>query len=223
MRRVVEDNTAAPSRHIDNSVCQIEPGRVLDVDVIEEAAAAASILDPLRLRILDALVEPGSASTLAPLLGETRQKLNYHLHALEAHGLVTLVEERPRRGLTERVLIASARSYVVSPGVLGRNACTPQHTDRLSARYLIAVAARMMREVADLARRADRAGQALATLSIDTEIRFASAADRAAFTEQLTAAITSLAASYHDETAKSGRWHRLVVAAHPRPATNQEP
>ena len=33
-----------------------------------------------------------------------------------------LVEERPRRGLTERVLVASARSYVVSPEVLGRSA-----------------------------------------------------------------------------------------------------
>ena len=195
---------------------------MLDVDVIDEPAAAASILDPLRSRILDALVEPGSASTLAPLLGETRQKLNYHLRSLEHHGLVRLVEERPRRGLTERFMVASARSYVVSPGALGRNACDPARTDRLSTRYLIAVGARMVREVADLARRADRAGQSLATLSIDTEIRFASAADRAAFTAELSGAITSLAARYHDETAAAGRWHRLIVAAHPRPSTNEE-
>ncbi len=195
---------------------------MLDVDVIEEAAAAAAVLDPLRSRILHALVEPGSATTLAPVLGETRQKLNYHLHALEAHGLVHLVEERPRRGLTERILVASARTFVVSPGALGRNACAPEHTDRLSTRYLIAVAARMLREVADLARRADRAGLTLATLSIDTEIRFASAADRAAFTDELTTAITTLAARFHDETAAAGRWHRLIVAAHPRPSADEE-
>ncbi|MGB5755904.1 MAG: hypothetical protein WBM50_03240, partial [Acidimicrobiales bacterium] len=50
-----------------------------------------------------------------------------------------------------------------------------------------------------------------------TEIRFASAAERAAFTEELAEHITTLAAGYHDESAPRGRWHRLVVAAHPRP------
>ena len=88
----------------------------------------------------------------------------------------------------------------------------------LSTRYLIAVAARMVREVADLARRADQARRPLATLAIDSEIRFASAADRGAFTAELGNVITSLAARYHDESAPNGRWHRLVVAAHPRPA-----
>ena len=105
---------------------------------------------------------------------------------------------------------------------LGQNACDPDGTDRLSSRYLIAVAARMVREVAELARRADGAGQALATLSVDTEIRFASAEDRAAFTNELTAAIVSLAGRYHDETVQGGRWHRLIVAAHPRPTPKQE-
>jgi hypothetical protein len=76
----------------------------------------------------------------------------------------------------------------------------------------------MVREVADLARRAEKARQPLATLAIDTEIRFASAADRSAFATELGVVITSLAARYHDETSPGGRWHRLVVAAHPRPA-----
>ena len=93
----------------------------------------------------------------------------------------------------------------------------------LSTRYLIAVAARMVREVADLARRADRARQPLATLAIETEIRFASAADRGAFTAELGNVVTSLAARYHDESAPNGRWHRLVVAAHPRPGPAPSP
>ena len=71
-------------------------------------------------------------------------------------------------------------------------------------------------EVAELlARRADAAEQRLATLAIDTELRFASAADRADFTDELALAVRALAAKYHDETAADGRWHRLVVAAHP--------
>lgn len=186
-----------------------------ELAVIDDPAAAAAALDPIRARVLTALAEPGSATTVAALLGLPRQKVNYHLRSLETHGLVRLVAERPRRGLTERVVVASARSYVLSPALLGPNAADPAHTDRLSARYLVAVAARMVREVAELARRAEARSQPLASLAIDTEIRFASATERAAFTDELTRAVTSLAARYHDEAAPRGRWHRLVVAAHP--------
>lgn len=194
---------------------------MLDVDVLEEPAAAAVALDPMRSRILAALGRPGSATTLAATLGESRQKINYHLRTLEQHGLVRLVEERARRGLTERVLEASASSYVVSPAALGPSGADPAGTDRLSSRYLIAVAARLLREASTLARRAEQASRPLATLVIDTEIRFASAARRAEFTEELTRAVQRLAAEYHEEAAPGGRWHRLVVAAHPRP--NQDP
>jgi DNA-binding transcriptional ArsR family regulator len=193
---------------------------VLDVEVVEDRAAANALLDPARAKILATLVEPGSATTVAAALGETRQKVNYHLRALEAVGLARLVEMRPRRGLTERVMVASARSYVVSPAALGASAADPARTDRLSTRYLIALAARIVREVADLARRTEQARQSLPTLAIDTEIRFGSAADRAAFTAELSSAVTALAARYHDERSPRGRWHRLVVAAHPRPAVN---
>jgi DNA-binding transcriptional ArsR family regulator len=195
----------------------------MDLEVIDEPAVAMAMLEPLRAKILAALAEPGSASTVATQLGVSRQKVNYHLRALEEHGLVELVEERPRRGLTERVMVASARSYVVSTDALGDSAADPDRTDVLSTRYLVALASRMVREVADLARRADAAGKPLATLSIDTEIRFASAADRAAFAAELSDAVTALAARYHDESAAGGRWHRLIIAAHPRPAPSPSP
>ena len=191
---------------------------VADLDVLDNPAAIIAALDATRARILTLLAEPGSASTVASALGLPRQKVNYHLRALEEHGLVRLVEERPRRGLIERVMVATARSYVASPSAFGESAADPARTDRLSSRYLIAVAARMVREVADLARRADAARQPLATLAIDTEIRFASAADRAEFTRELASAVTALVSHYHDEHASGGRWHRLIVAAHPSPA-----
>jgi DNA-binding transcriptional ArsR family regulator len=190
---------------------------VLDVEVIADPAVATTALDPVRSRILAELASPGSATTVAAALGQPRQKINYHLRTLEEHGLVHLVEERPRRGLTERVLMASARSYVLSPEVLGRNAADPTATDRYSTGYVIALASRVVREVAALARGAAKARQPLATLAIDTDIRFASAADRAAFTAEVSETITSMVARYHDEHAPHGRWHRLVLVAHPRP------
>jgi DNA-binding transcriptional ArsR family regulator len=195
---------------------------VHDLDVIDEPDVAVAALDPLRARILAALAEPGSASTLAVELGETRQRVNYHLRHLEQHGLVHLVEERPRRGLTERVFVASARSYALSPDLLGMSAVTPDRIDRLSSRYLIAVAARLMREVTKLARGADAAGKPLSTLTIESDIRFATVADRTSFTQDLADAVAEVCARHHDEDAPDGRWHRLVVAAHPR-ATAPDP
>lgn len=193
-----------------------------DLEVIDEPVVAATVLEPLRGRILARLSEPGSATTVAAALGESRQKINYHLRTLEERGLVHAVEQRRRRGLIERVVVASARSYVLSPAALGAIAPDPERTDRLSAAYVVALAARVVREVAELSRRAERAGRQLATLAIDTDIRFASAADRAAFTGELAEAVAGLATSYHDESSPDGRWHRLVVAAHPRPAPEPE-
>lgn len=194
---------------------------MLDVEVIEDPAAAAVALDPIRSRLLAELTEPASAATLAARLGIARQKINYHLRALEAHGLLRVAETRQWGGLTERLLGATAASYVVSPSALGPAATDPDRSaDRLSASYLIALAARVVREVSSLLRRSKEAGQRLATLSIDTEVRFRSAAERAAFSHELTQAITSLVARYHDESAPGGRSHRLVLVAHPLP---QEP
>lgn len=189
-----------------------------DLDVLEDPSVAVAALDPLRARILTALAEPGSASTVAASLGLTRQQVNYHLRLLEEHGLVELVEERPRRGLTERVVRASARGYVVAPPNLGRDGAEPAGLDRLSRHYLIALAARAVREVAALGRRADKANQALPTLAIDTEIRFGSPAARAAFTRELTETVVALTARYHDEQTPGGRQFRLLAASYPRPA-----
>lgn len=191
---------------------------MLDVEVIETPSAAALTLDPVKGRILAALSTPGSAASLAPRVGLTRQKVNYHLRVLEKHDLVKPVEERQWGGLTERMMIATASSYVVSPAALGEIAADPaRSSDRFSASYVIAVAARTIREVGALWKRARASDKRLATLSVDTVIRFKSPADRAAFTSELTSAIASLAERYHDDGAPGARPHRLVVAAYPAP------
>src|SRR6185436_13749254 len=179
---------------------------MLACEVIEDPAAATVALDPVRSRLLAELAEPASAAELALRVGLPRQKVNYHLRALEAHRLVRVVDTRKWGGLTERRLAASAGSYVVSPAALGPAATTPARTtDRLSASYLIALAARVVREVGELVRAALRTEQRLATLSIDTEIRFRSAAERAAFSQELAASVADLAARYHDTTEAGGR------------------
>ncbi len=147
---------------------------VIDVAVIEDPGAAEVSLDPVRTRLLAELAEPGPATSLAGKLGLPRQNLNYHLKALERHGLVELVEERKKGNMTERVLRATALSYVISPAALDGVQPDPSRApDRLSARWLIAVTARAVRDVGQLVAGATKARKRLATFAMDGEIRFA--------------------------------------------------
>jgi DNA-binding transcriptional ArsR family regulator len=187
-----------------------------DVAVIDDPATAEVSLDPVRARLLAALAQPGSASTLAAATGLTRQKANYHLRALERHGLIELVEERRRGNCIERVLQATAASYLISPTALADVAPDPDRApDQASARWMLALAGRLVREVGDLIAGASAARRRVATFAIDSEIRFATAADRAAFAEELSGAVAGLVSKYHDADALGGREHRLVVAVHP--------
>ncbi len=195
---------------------------MFEVAVIEDPAAAEASLDPIRSRLLAALAEPGSATTLAARVGLPRQKVNYHLRSLERHGLVELVEERRKGNVTERVLRATASSYVISPAALADVEPDPGRSpDRLSARWLLAVAARLVRDAGDLITGSARAGKPVATFAMDGTVRFASAAQRAAFAEELAQAVTALVARYHDDGAPRGRDHRVVVALHPGVTTGR--
>src|SRR5918996_2016758 len=189
---------------------------MLDIEVIEDPAAAEASLDPIRTRILQELSDPGSATQLALKVGLPRQKVNYHVKALERHGLVELVEERRKGNVTERVVRATAASYAISPAALAAVQPDPSRSpDRLSARWLIALASRLVRDVGELIAGATKARKRVATFAMDGEVRFASAAHRAAFAEELASTVTALVSKYHDETAERGRDHRVVVAIHP--------
>ncbi|AXG76347.1 ArsR/SmtB family transcription factor [Streptomyces paludis] len=190
---------------------------MLDVTVIEDAAAAAASLDPVRARLLAELAGgPASATMLAGRVGLPRQKVNYHLKALERHGLVELAGERRRGNVTERMMRATAASYVISPLALAAVQPDPaRFRDQLSARWLLAVAARLVRDTGSLITGAAKARQRVATYALDGEVRFASAADRAAFVEELTRGVGALIAKYQAAEAEDGRDHRIVVALHP--------
>jgi DNA-binding transcriptional ArsR family regulator len=190
---------------------------MLDVTVIEDPAAAAVSLDPIRARLLAELAAgPASAAMLAPKVGLPRQKVNYHLKALEKHGLVELAGERRKGNVTERLMRATAASYVISPVALGAVRPDPDRArDQLSARWLLAVAARLVQDVGALVTGAAKAKKRLATYALDGEVRFASAADRAAFIEELTQGVGALVRKYHDGSVEGGRDHRVVIAVHP--------
>ena len=94
---------------------------------------------------------------------------------------------------------------------------------RIGARSLqrvvrVAVAARTISEVSSLDVRARAEDRRISTLTIDSEIRFASPESRAAFAAELTNRLTELVAKYHDDESPRGRRFRLVTIGHPHPA-----
>jgi len=181
--------------------------------LLDDLDTALLALAPIRRRILSALIEPASAAGLADQLGLPRQNIGYHLNALEAAGLVRLAGERRKRGFTERLFVA-ARNPVLDPALLQ----APPHPDAIDAQdrhaadHLIAAASTLVRDVARMRQAADAEGSRLLTLTVEADVGFATPADFDAFTEDVSAAVATLARKY---AAPSGRRYRLTAVAHP--------
>jgi DNA-binding transcriptional ArsR family regulator len=164
-------------------------------------------LPPLRRAVLEELQEPLSATEVALRLGESRQRVNYHVRALERGGLVELVEERARRGCTERVVRATADAVVVEPTVVG----SPVAQDRFAADALLAGGARLVRDVAAARRAAEQRGQRLLTFAIEAEVGFEQPGDLERFADALADRIAELAAEF----GPGRRRYRVIVGGHP--------
>jgi DNA-binding transcriptional ArsR family regulator len=178
---------------------------------VEEPEKVRLALSPIRRRLLELLREPSSATQLAAALDLPRQRVNYHLRELEKAGLVELVEERRRRGFTERILRASA-DLIVDPGVMGR--AFTQIQDQYAAEHLVEVAAGTVRDVARMQTAADADGKRLLTFTLETEVRFADPGDVHRFTDALTAAMQQVVEEFDSE---GGRTYRLIAGGHPAP------
>lgn len=188
------------------------------LDVLFDARRVGAILDPLRRRLVEALRErPDSATGLAARLGETRQRLNYHLRILEEAGFLELEEERRKGNCVERVLKVTARRWLVDPGALGDLAGDPESTqDRFSAAWLAGLGARLVGDVGRLREKATRSRKRLATVGIEAEVRLARPADFEVFAGDLAEAVAAVVARHHDERTPGGRPFRVVAGAHPR-------
>jgi DNA-binding transcriptional ArsR family regulator len=186
------------------------------LQTISSAQAAAVLLHPARLEMLEFLSQPDSAAGLARRLHLPRQQVNYHLRELEREGFVEMVEERRKGNCVERLMKASARSFVIDPRILGKVGADPdQIADKLSSAYLIAIAAQAIRDLIALDTKASESNKRLSTLGLHVDVRFAGAAERSAFSEELAQSIAALAAKYHNETAPGGRTFRFFLGAYP--------
>ncbi len=189
-----------------------------NVAVVGRLASASAMLKPLRLEILGLLAAPISATGLSRRLGQPRQRLNYHLRELEKAGLIRCVAERRKGNCVERLYQTTARHYVIGPEALGRvsppaqTAAERARGDRFSWSYLVTQLTRALVSLATLRRRADDAGQRLATAGLETSVRFASPAGFAEFNERLAAAVSGLVAEFHQP---EGRSYEVFLGCYP--------
>jgi predicted ArsR family transcriptional regulator len=185
-------------------------------DIIDDPARARAALQPIRLRLLHLLDQPRSAPQLAKSLGMPRQRILYHLRTLEAQRLVEAHDHGNVGRRIDRSFVRTATSYAIAPKTLGGVAVDSQTVaDAFSSAYLSAVAGRALNDLAALGRAAAARGKRVPTLTLETDVRFATPADQRRFAEELTRALTALAARYHQPAAPQGRTFRVFACGYP--------
>jgi DNA-binding transcriptional ArsR family regulator len=183
------------------------------VHVVEDIEALQVLGHPLRVRILEALREPGSAATVARQVGEARQKVNYHLKELERVGLVAPVGERRSGNFIETLYESVARSFLVSPRVAWSDR---RRVDTLRQQHslerLVMVGGKLERDAISLLDRAAFDGEQIASAAVEVDVQFADEKDRSAFLDAYLEAVRQLCDRYGSH---EGLPYRVVMAAHP--------
>ena len=186
------------------------------LDIIDDPSRARAALQPIRLKLLHLLDRPQSAPQLAKSIGMPRQRVLYHLRKLEAQQLVEPLDRGSVGSRIDRSYVRTATSYAIAPKTLGGVAVDPRTVaDAFSSTYLSAVAGRALNDLAALNRAAAARGKRVPTLTLETEVRFATPGDQRRFADELTAAFAALAAKYHHADAPQGRTFRVFACGYP--------
>ena len=206
----------------------MESAPIAELDCVEGPERAQALLHPMRLELLRRTREPRSASELALELDLPRQRVNYHVRALEAAGFLELASERKRRNLTERLYRRTSQAVALSAELVEPlEPAGPTPRDRWSAARLYSLSARSQRELARTLRAAAAQNKRVATLSIEAALRFESAEQRARFADELSAALQRTLREHaapflaEDGQAGEGRPFRLVLGCHPLTAEDE--
>jgi DNA-binding transcriptional ArsR family regulator len=202
------------------------------LESVNSLRRASALLNPMRLRLVRMAQEPASATELAGRLGLPRQRVNYHVRELARAGFLRPAGRRRKRNLVEQRYVATARSYVLSPEILG--VLSPDWRaieDTASADYLLALSEQVRLDVSRAEQEARSRGQRVSTLSIKSQFRFDSPEQRAEFANALRQAVVEVIARHTspDQAASAssragrGRPFRLVLGCYPVPQNQQAP
>lgn len=197
-----------------------------EVAFIERLEAATALFHPMRLELIRRLAEPGTCTELGRAIGETPQKVNYHVKVLVDQGLVERVDERRVRGIMEGIFQARAQSYWLSPDLVGRIGKARDSGDRLSLGFLLDLSDQLRGDIHDLVR-ASTTGQRVPTLGLSVQVELRDGSERQAFLRDVQAAIQGVAEKYgrraadpeaRAEASERGEVFRVALACYPKPS-----
>lgn len=184
-----------------------------DVLYLEEIEQAEALLKPQRVEVLRQLAEPRTCSEVAQALGQTPQRVYYHVKRLVEAGLVDQVAERKVRGVHEGIYQAGARSYWLSPRLVGRIGLRKVR-DELSLGYLLDLMEEVQADIAAL----DRSAPELPSIGLSGEIRVLPER-RQEFLNELQTTLQDLFTRYGGS---EGDAFKLAVACYPHAVPQPE-
>jgi hypothetical protein len=182
------------------------------------------------MRILALAREPTSATEIAGRLRLSRQRVNYHVRLLAEHDLLKRAGRLRKRNMFEQRYVASARSYLIVPSVLGPIEVDWRSIpDTASAAYLLALTAQIQSDLARALERTPPEESRISTLSLKSQFRFESAKQRADFAGALRRAVVDAIARFSspDEAPGGqptpGPAYRLVLGCYPYAPRPEQP
>jgi DNA-binding transcriptional ArsR family regulator len=178
-----------------------------DVLYLEHIEQAETLLKPQRVEVLRHLAEPRTCTEVAAVLGQTPQRVYYHVKRLVDAGLVEQVSQRKVRGIQEGIYQAGARSYWLSPRLVGRLG-SRRVRDELSLGYLLDLMEEVQHDIAAL----DRGAPELPSIGVSGEIRVRPE-QRQQFLDDLRDTLQALFTRYGGA---EGDAFRLAVACYPK-------
>jgi len=191
-----------------------------EVLYIEDVDQAAALLKPQRIEMLKLMDHPRTCLELGKIFGETPQKINYHIKALQNAGLVEQVGERRVRGTVEGSYQARARSYWLASDLVGQIGGAAIAQDQASLRHLLSLTEEMRGDIGHLAQ---QVGREIPSLGLSLHVELNDESRRADFMADVQHMAQLLAHKYGATTAEdendaqpSRPRFRLVLACYPK-------
>jgi DNA-binding transcriptional ArsR family regulator len=135
-----------------------------DILYVDDFGQAEALFKPQRVEVLRQLAEPRSCTEVGAVLGQSAQRVYYHVKKLVDARLVDQVSERRVRGIVEGIYQASAQSYWLSPRLVGTIG-TRRAQDELSLGYLLNLVEDVQSDLAVL-----RTDREVPTIAVSGEI-----------------------------------------------------
>ncbi|MBA2937068.1 helix-turn-helix transcriptional regulator [Paenibacillus sp. CGMCC 1.16610] len=182
---------------------------------IESPEQATVLLNPIRGEIIAQLLEPGSAAEVARTLGETAQRINYHLKALEKAGLVQRVGTRQVRNLVEVLYRSIAKTFVLADSLSMKPETVQKLKDQSSLAHLVTTSERIRRDALLLMEQSD-VGEEIPSATLQLQVHLCDEHQRQAFIEEYAAMVQQLVERYaagKDENEA----YQVLLAVYPKP------